>query len=191
MESKNLAETITTTRDFLINGGEMGDRIRSADWSLTALGTTETWPQSLKTALNICLNSPVPASVIWGEQHFQFYNDAYYSWIGYRQTESFGSALSIVFPELQRKVEEAFLGDSVWVENENILTNQNGVAGHFKMSFTPLFIEDGKVGGVFHTLLQTVGKEKGPEGTEAKHDPKTGRSVDAPGPILKVEPVIC
>lgn len=185
MESKNLAETITTNRDFLINGGEMGDRIRSADWSLTALGSMERWPQSLKTALNICLNSPAPASVIWGEQHFQFYNDAYFSWIGYRESESFGSTLSIAFPELQRKVEEAFLGHSVWIENESIITSGDGISGHFNMSFTPLLNEGGKVGGVFHTLVETTGKETG---AEAKREPGIHMSANTSESILKVEP---
>jgi hypothetical protein len=41
-------------------GGEMGERIRTIDWSATAVGAIETWPQSLKTAVSICVESRHP-----------------------------------------------------------------------------------------------------------------------------------
>jgi hypothetical protein len=46
--------------DWLAGGGEMGALIRAFDWSQTPVGPIETWPQSLKTALHIILNSRYP-----------------------------------------------------------------------------------------------------------------------------------
>ena len=42
---------------FLLGGGEMGALIRALDWTQTALGAPEHWPQSLKTAIRIMLIS--------------------------------------------------------------------------------------------------------------------------------------
>lgn len=55
----------------------MGALIRAHDWSTSSLGAPETWPQSLKTALSICLGSRFPMFVWWGRDLTVFYNDAY------------------------------------------------------------------------------------------------------------------
>ena len=68
---------------FLAGGGEMGARTRAMDWSGTAIGHPATWPQSLKTAVSICLGSRHPIVVWWGNPSWiQFYNDAYISFLG-------------------------------------------------------------------------------------------------------------
>jgi two-component system, OmpR family, sensor histidine kinase VicK len=51
---------------FLQGGGELGELIRSCDWTVTPLGAPDTWPQSLKTTLGILLNSRYPMFVFWG-----------------------------------------------------------------------------------------------------------------------------
>src|SRR5262249_36850098 len=58
-------------------GGETGKRIREYDWSPTPVGPIETWPSSLRNAVNILLSSRLPMSIWWGEALTQFYNDAY------------------------------------------------------------------------------------------------------------------
>ena len=62
---------------FLSGGGEMGELIRSKDWSKTSLGKPDNWPQSLKTTLSIVLNSRFPMFLWWGDELSCFYNDAY------------------------------------------------------------------------------------------------------------------
>ena len=43
------------TQDCLVGGGEMGKLIRSMDWSRNPLGPIESWPQSLRTTVSLCL----------------------------------------------------------------------------------------------------------------------------------------
>jgi PAS domain S-box-containing protein len=57
--------------------GEMAQRIRAHDWTTTPLGPVEGWPQSLRTAVDMVLAMPGPASILWGPTHAQLYNDAY------------------------------------------------------------------------------------------------------------------
>src|SRR3954465_7192945 len=40
----------------LMRGGRMGELMRSLDWTGTRLGAPETWPQSLRTSISICLD---------------------------------------------------------------------------------------------------------------------------------------
>jgi hypothetical protein len=52
-----------TSPAWLAGGGEMGGRLRAKDWSASPLGHPETWSQSVKTAVSICLNSRVPIAL--------------------------------------------------------------------------------------------------------------------------------
>jgi hypothetical protein len=63
--------------DFLAGGGEMGGLTRAYDWSATPIGAPDAWPQSLRTAVRILLNTNHPMFIWWGEALIQFYNDAY------------------------------------------------------------------------------------------------------------------
>ena len=45
---------------FLPGDSELATRMRALDWSQTPLGAVETWPQSLCTSVNICLQSRFP-----------------------------------------------------------------------------------------------------------------------------------
>ena len=55
--------------------GEMASRIRAFDWSVTPLGPSVGWPQSLKTVVDLMLDSAFPSYVWWGPDLIQFCND--------------------------------------------------------------------------------------------------------------------
>lgn len=55
----------------------MGALMRSLDWSATPLGRPQDWPQGLKTAIRIVLNTHHPMLIWWGSGLIQFYNDAF------------------------------------------------------------------------------------------------------------------
>ena len=40
-------------------GGIMGELVRQRDWSASSLGALEDWPASLRTSVDIVLNSPM------------------------------------------------------------------------------------------------------------------------------------
>ena len=56
---------------------EMSRRIREHDWSGSALGPLECWPQSLRTAVNLMLGARQPMWLGWGPAASFLYNDAY------------------------------------------------------------------------------------------------------------------
>jgi hypothetical protein len=65
-----MSETHETAFGFLQGGGEMGALIRAFNWETTTLGPIRDWPQSLRTALGILLNSRYPMFVFWGPAGF-------------------------------------------------------------------------------------------------------------------------
>ena len=47
-------------------GGAMGQHVRETDWSQTSLGVSSSWPQSLRLALSLVLNTKSIAALYWG-----------------------------------------------------------------------------------------------------------------------------
>lgn len=76
------AANIDSNLDFLAGGGEMGARIRAFDWTTTPLGQPSSWPQPLRTAVRVMLNTGHPIYVWWGPLLVCLYNDAYSRSIG-------------------------------------------------------------------------------------------------------------
>ncbi len=54
----------------------MGSLMRSFRWEQTAIGTPDTWPKSLTTAVRIILTSQQPMFVWWGDHLVNLYNDS-------------------------------------------------------------------------------------------------------------------
>src|SRR5215831_19794917 len=76
-------EAIGRPERILPAGGEMKRLTYQKDWSATPLGPLSDWPQSLKSAVEIMLNSSYPMLVWWGPTLIQLYNDAYTPVLGF------------------------------------------------------------------------------------------------------------
>ncbi|MGF1963332.1 MAG: ATP-binding protein [Aulosira sp. DedVER01a] len=134
----------------------MAALMRSLDWSTTAVGAVDTWPQSLKTAVRIMLGSRYPMFVWWGESMTKFYNDAYIPVLGQRHPQALGQPASQVWAEIWDTLgpqAEAVLqkGDSSWNQELLLVMQRNGYPEetYFTFSYSPIPQEDGNVGGVF------------------------------------------
>src|SRR5882672_7729734 len=71
---RDKGEAAARDASFIMGGGETGALIRSLDWGRTLLGPAVEWPQSLRTAINICVSSRFPIAVYWGPQFVMLYN---------------------------------------------------------------------------------------------------------------------
>ncbi|MGC1783094.1 MAG: PAS domain-containing protein [Acidobacteriaceae bacterium] len=146
-------------------GGETAALLRKLDWSKTPLGPVEQWPQSLKTAVSICLNSRFAIVVWWGTELVYLYNDAYRPLIGAKHPRALGRPMREVLPEIWATIgplAEAVMqrGESSWSEDMLLLLERNGYAEecNFTFSFSPIRDESGGVGGIFVPVVETTEK---------------------------------
>ena len=87
--------------DFLSGGGEMGALMRQHDWRGSSLGVPEQWPQALRTAVRLILNTGHPMYIWWGPDLACLYNDAYRASIGpERHPGSLGQPARAVWAEI-------------------------------------------------------------------------------------------
>src|SRR5262245_1517582 len=115
--------------DWLVSGGEMGKVIRSMDWSKTPLGPIESWPQSLRTTVSLCLASNFPISLAWGPRHVQIYNDGYWPICGEKHPRSMGQDFTecwaSAWPAVGEAFERALTGETSYLENIRMFLDRN------------------------------------------------------------------
>src|SRR3954454_20060009 len=97
---------IQSAHSFLKGGGEMGKLIRTADFSNTTLGDPESWSDSLRSALNIALNSGFPIGIYWGKDFNLLYNDSFRPILGNKHPRAIGKPGYEVWPEIWEALEE-------------------------------------------------------------------------------------
>ena len=61
---------------FLAGGGLSGLQLRTLDWTASPPGPPTGWPQSLRTAVKLMLNTRHPLSIFWGPEAIHLFNDA-------------------------------------------------------------------------------------------------------------------
>jgi PAS domain S-box-containing protein len=144
-----------TSADFLAGGGEMGALTRAYDWSATPLGKPETWPQSLRTALRILLNTNHPMFIWWGPELIQFYNDAYRQTLGperhpgalgQRGRECWTEIWDVIGPQIEQVMSG---GGATWHEKQLIPVTRYGRLEqvYWTYGYSPIDEDDG-IGGV-------------------------------------------
>lgn len=143
----------------------MGKLIRSKDWKTTSLGDPEEWPQSLRTALSILLNSKFPMFLFWGPELICFYNDAYrpslgndgkHPWIlGTQGEQAWPEIWNIIKPLIDQVLGG---GEATWQEDALIPIYRNGKIEdvYWTFSYSPVIDESQRVAGVFVTCTETT-----------------------------------
>ncbi|MDO5673983.1 MAG: response regulator, partial [bacterium] len=155
---------VHNSTDFLDAPGEMAELIRSIDWAQTPLGPPATWPQSLRTALSICLHSHFPILLWWGPELVMLYNDAYRPMLGNskhpaamgrRGREAWDDVWHIIGPMLEGVMQE---GKATWSENRMLPLDRYGYVEecYFTFSYSPISDETGGIGGVFCAVTETT-----------------------------------
>src|SRR6202453_4844002 len=166
-----------SSADFLAGGGEMGALTRAYRWAASPLGPPDTWPQSLRTAARLLLNTNHPMLLWWGPQLIQFYNDAYRQTmgpefhpaaLGRRCRECWGEIWDILAPQIQQVMSS---GEGTSHENQLLpITHQGRLRQHlWTYSYSPVD-DGGRIGGIL-VVCRDITRER--RATAALHERET------------------
>jgi len=142
--------------------GDMRAHLRTHDYLNSKLGFPNTWPASLKTMVNVVLESTLAMWIGWGPELLLIYNDGYAKMLGAKHPDLLLKPYSGVGPEaweyLGPIVAETVAGKSFFFENASMQLERNGKVEQvwFTYSLSPLRDEHGKVAGVFGTAIETT-----------------------------------
>jgi len=141
----------------------MGARMRELDWSSTPLGPVECWPQSLRSALSICLNSRFPIAIYWGPEYVLLYNDAWRPIVGNKHPWSLGRTGHEVWPEIWDIIGPMFggvseTGEATWSDEQLLPMHRYGYTEecYFDYTFSPIRGQGAEVEGVFNVVTETT-----------------------------------
>jgi len=171
----------------------MGALIRTFDWASTPVGAPETWPQSLRLAVRLMLNSQHPMFIWWGPELIQFYND------GYRQTmgaEMHPAALGAkgreswadIWPIIGPQIEHVMAGKgATWNENQMVPIRRHGGVQEvwWTYGYSPIDLEGG-VGGVLVVCTDVTEQHRQTEELANSNSRMAQLFEEAPGFIATV-----
>ena len=150
---------------FLAGGGAAGDLIRSISWEETPLGAIDTWPQSLQSALSICLGSNFPIAIYWGPELVLLYNDAWSPIPGSKHPWAMGKPAIEAWPELWDIIGPLFAqvfatGEATRSMDQMLPMNRFGFVDecYFDYTLSPIRSEAGQVGGIFNAAIETTAR---------------------------------
>ncbi|MGO4713055.1 PAS domain S-box protein [Bradyrhizobium sp. 2TAF24] len=147
---------------FPIGGGRMGAAIRTFAWSKTPLGAVALWPQSLRTAVDIVVHSPVPMCLLWGRTGVMLYNDAYIPVAGSRHPVILGRSVFETWPEVadfnRRVMDAGFEGRAISFRDQHLVLHRNGRPEDvwLNLDYNPVRDEDGRPFGVLAVVGDTT-----------------------------------
>ena len=155
--------------DKIFGTGEMADRTRAFDWSQTAVGSIDQWPEALLITVNTLLGSHHPMFLWWGKELIQFYNDGYRPSIredkhplalGQRGKECWPEIWPIIGPQIDAVMAD---GTASWHEDQLVPIHRNGKLEdvYWTYGYSPVRDSIGTICGTLVVCTETTGSVLG------------------------------
>jgi PAS domain S-box-containing protein len=149
---------------FLDVPGELAAMIRQRDWTGTAIGPPESWPQSLRTVLQLMLTSRYAMWMAWGPELTFFCNDAYRPTLGVKEGWLGASATKVweeIWPEIGPRIDHVLAtGEATWDEALLLFLERSGFAeeSYHTFSYSPLANDAGTITGMLCVVTEVTGR---------------------------------
>ncbi|MDZ5461098.1 ATP-binding protein [Azohydromonas lata] len=156
----NIKQPDNKSASWPFAGGEMAQRVRTHDWTATRLGPVQQWPGNLRSTVQLLLEHPLAAIVLWGPDFIQIYNDPFRELMSSMPAASLGQpARQYWFERWQINAsvcERVWKGESVSFDSAYCPLWRLGVLedAWFKLSYSPVRDDAGVVAGVFLTMVE-------------------------------------
>ena len=142
---------------IIAGDGELARLTRAHDWSRTPLGPISEWPQSLRTSVNLILNSQHPMWIGWGPEMIFLYNDAYiqvlsrakHPWaLGRPAIEVWAEIWDVCGPLADKVFEK---GEPTFLDDVRLFMNRGDYLEetYYSFSYSPIRGESRRIGGLF------------------------------------------
>ena len=139
-------------------------RFNRTDWGATPLGLPATWPAALRANVGMMLDARVAMGMVWGPQRCLIYNEGYTALLGEKHPWAQGRPIAEVWaeiwPDVEPLVEGAYAGGAPEVQDVGLTIRRNGMLepGWFTIFCSPLRDDDGRVGGMTSTVIETTAR---------------------------------
>ena len=130
------------------------------------MGPVEEWPQSLRSAVSICLPSKAQIILCWGPDLITLYNDGYRPVFGAKHPHVLGLPVREAWRDVWSQGLKGFFegvlsaGEAFWAKDLPFSLERFGYPeeAFFDVSYDPVRDESGHVGGIFCIVNETTGR---------------------------------
>ena len=157
--------------------GEMAALIRTYDWSKTPLGPQDSWPQSLRTVVNILLTSRYQMWMAWGPELTFLCNDAYRPTLGIKHPHALGRPAQEVWAEIWSDIGPRIAtvletGESTYEEGLLLFLERSGFPEetYHTFSYSPLSDDQGRISGMLCVVTEETERFIGERRVETLRD---------------------
>lgn len=136
--------------------------IESFDWRGTSLGPRDQWPQSLRTTVDIMMDSSFAMCAGWGPDLVMIYNEAYAPILGKRHPEALGKTWAQAWPdvwdEIGPLIDRVMAGESVQFDDMHLVMTRNGYDEDtwWSFAYSPLRDEGGAIAGFLDVVSDST-----------------------------------
>lgn len=147
---------------FPFHDGEMGRRMRMLDWASSPLGSPETWPDCLRTVVELMLGSKFPMFVAWGDEFPYLYNDACIPIVGDKHPGALGRPFRDIWPEVWGDLSPLLFrargGEACFLEDLPLVLIRDGrpTRTWFTFSYSPVRDPSGVSHGVLSVAVEST-----------------------------------
>lgn len=172
--------TPVETSNVIFNDSECGRLAQSIDWTTHVLGPVETWPQTLRIAVSIMLDSGFPMFISWGAERSFLYNDAYAPFLGEKHPKAFGRTFfenwSEIWDDIFPLIQRVDRGEAIFLEDLKLFMHRQRHGEleetYFTFSYSPIRNDAGTVEGLYCASVETTEKvlrRRALEASEVRH----------------------
>ncbi|THV79850.1 hypothetical protein D6D29_06570 [Aureobasidium pullulans] len=138
--------------------------IRSVDWSATAIGAPETWPQQLHQMIDLILLDPTPSAIMWGDSLTMVYNDGFVEFAGEKHPKLMGGTPMVSYAEVWEAQFAPIIklgreeGKATRHKDVPLFLKRHGYLEEVFVDYTfiPLTGNNKEVVGFYHTAVETT-----------------------------------
>jgi PAS domain S-box-containing protein len=165
MANNDISTKVTKSQQktaFPKGGGVMGKLIAKQNWENYPLGPVHSWPTQLKVATNIILQSPAPMVILWGNEGYTIYNDAYIDFAGKRHPKLLGERCEEIWPEaapfIRNVIDTCATGESLSYNRLPYKVYRNDFEEDIWMDLdcSPIYGDDGTTAGVLIVNIEVT-----------------------------------
>ncbi|HEY1043895.1 MAG TPA: ATP-binding protein [Telluria sp.] len=163
MQADDKGQDAPAPAPWFAGEGEMVERVNALDWAATPAGPVESWPDSIRTAVSIALNSTFQLVVLAGRDLVYIYNDASISIFGAKHPWALGRPTHEVWGEIWPTIGPMLhsvldTGRALRYDDLLLVLNRHGFdeEAYFTFSYSPVREADGEIVGLFLSVLETT-----------------------------------
>lgn len=144
--------------------GELARHIGTYNWAATPLGPILSWPQNLKTAVELMLASAFPTSILWGQEAIILYNDAKARMLGKFHPAALGQsafeALLTIPHGLEPVIRRVMNGESVTLGEQRYVIHEPCGEREIWVDHlaSPMRNETGAIAGLWMVLVDVTAR---------------------------------